>query len=222
MEESVLQKRIKDLLEVRSMSQNEVSRRATGSLGSVRDILSGKTGSPRYDTLASIAKVLNVSVEFITGSIDTYFPEYNKGTKTVNVVGTVAAGTWVEAEEFMDEPLYDVEAVADSRFPNHDYIGFEVSGDSMDEIAAPGSIAICVPWADTGMEPQDGMVVVAAHLRDEGALIERTIKKLKRASTGWILMPMSSNPKHKPIKMSGNGEVQIIGLPIQITSRVSW
>lgn len=53
---------LRRLLETKEMSMNELSRRARLGQTGIADIMSGKTGSPRLDTLEKIAAALDTTV----------------------------------------------------------------------------------------------------------------------------------------------------------------
>ena len=64
---SDIAKRIQQRLDELGLSARAASLRATGSDGTIRMILSGKTANPRSDTLAKLAPVLETSVEWLMG-----------------------------------------------------------------------------------------------------------------------------------------------------------
>lgn len=221
MNDELMRQRIRERLDALGLSINEASRRAGGSVGMIRDILSGKTSSPRVSTIETVARVLGVSSEYLIGAIDTHHPVKTVApVETAPVVGKVAAGVWMEADD-LDEPLGEITVVRDSRFTNHNHVAWEVNGDSMDQIAPDGSYAVAIPWAETGLAPRDGMIVVAERVTAGGQLRERTIKRLRHIAGEWLLQPLSDNPKHKPIRMSGE-EVNLLGLVVQVTQRVDF
>lgn len=217
---TALQIRLADLIATRGVSVNEASMQSIGKLGVIRDIISGRTKNPGYLTLQPISRYLGVSVAYLTGESDNMDGSGSNNVVSVEVAGSVSAGTWVELDELQQEATESVEAIVDSRFPRMKYTSFKVSGDSMDKVAPDGAHVICVPWADTGLEPTDGAIVVCQQSTAGGSLIERTIKRLRRVKTKWVLEPMSSNPKHKVIEFNGDTEVSILALVIQVTKKI--
>lgn len=99
---SEIAKRIQQRLDELGLSARAASLQATGSDGTIRMILSGKTANPRSDTLAKIAPVLGTSVEWLMGEssapsprsevrpADVPLPDRYAMPRDVPVFGTVA------------------------------------------------------------------------------------------------------------------------------------
>lgn len=95
------------------------------------------------------------------------------------VVGEVAAGAWLDPEE-MDEPRAPQFFVPpDPRFPFASQRVWIVRGRSIERTAREGEALVCVLVDHSGIEPSDGDLVIAERRRDQGALIERTAKRLR-------------------------------------------
>ena len=221
--------RLRELMERRQLSGNEICRRANLGMGAVRDILSGKVKTPRLDTVAAISDVLDCDPAYLTGQIDTYHLPSEAlvatGVVEAPVIGYVQAGNWVEADFLQDEPLDHVTVTRHPNFPNHDYVIFDVRGDSMDKIAPEGSRVVCVPWDKLGMEPRDGLIVVAERCMAGGAICERTVKRLRQIDGKTILMPESTNAQHKPIVMGrprAEETVRVLALVVSVVNEIRY
>jgi transcriptional regulator with XRE-family HTH domain len=70
MTETILQRRLRELIVLRGTSALAVSIAAGLSRGAVRDILAGKSDQPRRDTLQRIANVLRVDIAYLLGQSD--------------------------------------------------------------------------------------------------------------------------------------------------------
>ena len=129
------------------------------------------------------------------------------------VIGEVQAGVWREAaqdplhQDGWDDPLAnDYERIPcppDRRYPHAPLFALRVAGDSMDVVFPPGSYALCVRLADAGVSPRDlpsGSLVVVHRRRHD--IYEATLKRLKRQNGEIWLQPESTNPRHKPIKLT--------------------
>lgn len=181
----------------------------------VRDILSGKSKSPRADTLDKLAAALGTSTAKLLGE-RTSLPS---NTRIMRMVGNVQAGVWQEAFEL---PYDDQEPVAVpvGGLPMTDRMYLlKVKGDSMNLAQMPeGTMLICLDFHDflNLRDVQTGDMVIAH--REGAAGIEATVKQLEIRKDGshW-LWPRSDNPEHQtPIRVppaseweEGHGEVQV-------------
>lgn len=119
--------------------------------------------------------------------------------KQIPVIGMVSAGSWALAVE---EPQYLMPAPAPDLPPQA--FGIVITGDSMDKVLPPGSIAIVDPQ-DMDLVARGIFVVMNGHG-------ETTIKRFM--SEPARLEPDSSNDEHKTI-FPGRDSFQIVG-------RVIW
>lgn len=215
---NLLKVRLRGLISERGETAREVSKRATGKPDTIRDILRDKTRNPRTDTLQKIATALEVDLAYLTGASAMRRAHQGAmpgGLIPVRVVGFVQAGAFMEmhaADALADEPQY-IAAVEDRDFPKLTPIAFEVVGDSINLQCEPGGYALCVPFAETGLQLKEGMWVVAE--RQRGDMIERTIKKVVQAGRRFELHPASTNPVHKPIRFpsaEAHEEVRVVAL----------
>ena len=215
--------RLQKLIRDRRTNPTALAERANVGRDTVRDILRRKSRSPRYETAQALAHALDVDVQYLFGEQEV--ERSGRGAqreqlKAIPVVGTTRAGWWRDMQEepvhVTDMQDWDGETVpgfADPDFPNAVAFALRIEGDSIDELCVEGGYAICVRFADTGLEIRDGMMVVAVQV--DGRFQQTTIKEV-RIRTGRIeLHPRSRNPEHKPIlvppRVSGE-EVEIQAL----------
>ncbi|MCH4542745.1 helix-turn-helix domain-containing protein [Ochrobactrum sp. A-1] len=133
----------------------------------------------------------------------------------VPVTGKVAANTWLSVED-MDFGYDDIEYVPSaSGYPVDLQFALKVEGNCLNKIANHGDRLICLDIAKTGIEVEDGDLVIVERSRFEGQMIERTAKRLRRTADGYELWPESHDPAHQdPITLNRptNGDaVRIIG-----------
>gem|GEM_PF-709127 len=148
-------------------------------------------------------------------------------TAKFQIKGRVGAGAWLEVNEFDDTSAEFIDGPDDPRFPPHvKRIAFLVDGDSMDQLGIlPGHIITCVDFADAGIEPRTGQIVVVEELRDGGHLMRRTVKEVHVFRDRYELRPRSSNPAHQVTTLSpkffdgegGEAEVRIVAIVIGST-----
>lgn len=115
------------------------------------------------------------------------------------VKGEVAAGVWRVAVELPEADWQtftgraDVSARAEHRF------GLRVVGDSMDEVYPPGTIVECVSlFGQAEATPGKRVIVVRTNDNNE---VEATVKELVEQDGELWLVPRSTNPVHRPIKL---------------------
>lgn len=129
------------------------------------------------------------------------------GPKGMPVLGIIEAGQFRDIsliDQSDDQP--SIAVARDERFPHAEQYALQVSGDSMDELFPNGSYVTCANWADTGMHMRPGLIVHVE--RTIGSLVETTLKEIQ--GTGpFSLRPRSSNPKHKPIALTGSDGVEV-------------
>lgn len=214
---NTLKDRLKEALAGSDKSPRALSLEATGKPDVVRDILRGKARNPSMETIAALARALNVPVSQLTQIGGRESPgngAAHNDLRLARVIGVAQAGTFVEVgtHEDSDDARY-IAAVADQRFPHLESIAFEVAGDSIDRECEAGGYAVGISFADSGLALRQGMWVVADRVR--GDLVERTIKKVAGTPGKWELHPASTNPKHRPIRFpsaEAHEEVVIIAV----------
>lgn len=175
-----------------------------------------KGSMPDPPLVARLADMAGEDVrQFLGGESDVSFvPLANR----LMVVGTVAAGVWVEAYEWPEDQWVPytggahVHAEAGRRF------GLRVEGESMNEVYPHGTILDCISTMD-GIVVHSGQRVVVVRKRVSGE-IEATVKEYLVDGDGreW-LVPRSTNPSFQtPFPMDAPGEgvtdADIIGLVV--------
>lgn len=143
----------------------------------------------------------------------------------IPILGYVEAGMFQEmTESFDEETIERIAFVPKKPFAHLRHFAHIVRGDSMNAAKPPlppGAIVISVDWASTGLELQDGMLVIVQRLKDGGLMREITVKQVEVVRGGWKLKPMSTNPRHKPLFIpKGNFddgvEVSVIGKVVTV------
>lgn len=176
----------------------------------VRDILRGKTRSPNADNLAKLAVALETTVDWFYGESDEDRPLHRiKSVGGLDVVGKIQAGNWVDRSIIDDEAEREIIPVArDERFPHARQYALAVMGDSMDREYPEGTYVTCVDMIDSGLSLRDGMIVHVE--RHNGPLVEMTLKAVETIEGVQMLVPRSTNSRHKPIKPEGDDATEIL------------
>lgn len=207
--ETSLQKRLKLRIDMMGTNAFEVAKKAGLGDSFVRDILRGKSKNPGIDKLEKLATALDTTVEWFTsaGEVEKK-PAAGVSepapVQEIQVVGQIQAGAWLDSS-LVDEdyerdtiPMYP-----DPRFPHASQYGLKVIGDSMDLEYPDGSYVTCVDFVASGIGTKLGLTVHVE--RHNGPLVEATLKVIEMVDGKLMLVPRSSNQKHKPIPLDGDG-----------------
>lgn len=143
------------------------------------------------------------------------------------IVGWVQAGAWQEPYD-MDSDNNEFRIIkAHPRYPNAQYIVFDVRGDSFDKVAPEGSSVVVLPWAETGLlTPLHGQVIIAEQSKEpfeangmpidgsyHGA-VQRTLKRVRIEGDKVCLDPDSTNSRYKPIVL--DQQARAFGLVVSV------
>lgn len=197
--------RLEEEIHRQNLDMKSVSRRAGLGGTYIRDVLRRGYGAG-IDPIARIAQVLGVSVDWlITGMGEA------RGSETpIRVIGTVAAGVWME----LDENIASLEEApispfpADPRYPSEAQFDLVVRGNSINRVAHDGDRIRCVSVTATGVVPREHDLVVVRRRRD--GLEETTVKRAVRQQGELLLMPESTDPRwQQPIRIDAADGVEV-------------
>jgi len=216
--ESILQARLRELMQHHQLSHAALSRRASLGQTAVNDIMSGRNQSPSNKAVEKLATVLGVSVEYLTKAaaepsarLRAPSPERARAADdrtgkaafdAIPLIGIAEAGAWRSVSTF---PLDVHESVSPQRSRNYrsfNHFALRVQGDSMNAAKPPigdGQIILCVDMADAGLEITDGRVYVVRRTRDGGQTFEMTVKRAFVFRDRIELRPESTNAAHQAI-----------------------
>lgn len=165
--------------------------------------------TPNPETLAAIAKEINVSIDYLLGQTPNPAVKPASTAVRINVYGSVPAGIPVEAIE----DIVDWEEIPSSMtVGGQEYIGLRVRGDSMYPKYMDGDTVIIhlQPDCESG---QDAVVYINGY--------DATLKKVIKKQDCIILQPL--NPSYEPRVCSYNDEdepVKILGIVVEIRRKV--
>lgn len=179
-----------------------------------------ENGSRQYDADDAVvyARKFKVPMEWLlTGRNGAMTPLRHTTLATVPIIGIVRAGTWQDVEEG-DSGLYETVPAAPDAPPDLQK-AYTVEGTSLDKIAQTGDILICLDYIGSGVEVNDGDLVIVERSRFNGQMVERTAKRVRRTLTGFELWPESNDPQYQePIRINGADESD----EIRIAAKVLW
>lgn len=199
--------RLKELRKIYGLSQRDLAKRLNVSNSTVAHWEKEDSNRrPDYETLERLAKMFEVSVDFLIGTTSVpngeviSISDLKAMKHKVSVYGVIPAGQSLEAIENIMGEVEVPTKVARKK----DLFGLKINGDSMSKIVPDGSIGIF----EKTCELQNG---------DIGAILvngnDATVKRFYKLNNSIVLEPDSYNPDQKPIVIEGENapSVTIIG-----------
>ena len=204
--------RLKAIMREKDMRQIDVANKSGINKGRISRWMSG-SDMPSGKSIGKLAEVLGVSTDTLLGrkeAIEKFMkPTYDDVElpinlpETIPVIGKVAAGVPIEAQEDIVGEVYIEEG-------KKDYFALKVKGNSMSPRIMDGDIVL----VHSQSSAEDGDLVIAMI---DG---EATCKVLKRNPYGVTLIPF--NGAYSPLVYSGQeaAELRILGKVVE--SRHEW
>lgn len=197
-----LSKAIKALMEREDIGNKELSDNSGIPLRTVNNILSGVTENPTLETVRSIAKALNCTLDEIAewmkgNNVNTF----HSNARRINVYGKIPAGVPLEAVT----DIIDWEEIPSSW--QGDYLALQVKGDSMEPEYKEGDVIIVKqqPDCESG---QDCVVYVNGY--------DATLKRIVKQQTCIMLQPLNAAYEPKVYDYSDEDGVTILGVVVEM------
>jgi SOS-response transcriptional repressor LexA len=205
-----LKKRIRERMDLLGINALQTAKKSGLGDSFVRDILRGKTRNPSAANLAKLAVALETTADALMGQAGETPTQIEEVPVTgLEVVSDVQAGSWLEVTE-LDDADHEVIPVAhDPRFPHARQYALRIRGDSMDLEYPEGCFVTCVDFWDSGIAMREGLHVHVERNRDNGQLVEITIKAIERRDGVWFLVPLSSNPRWTAVAVEGDETTKV-------------
>jgi SOS-response transcriptional repressor LexA len=179
-----------------------------------------ENGSRQYEADEAVvyARKFKVPIEWLlTGKGGVVTPLAKSPLASVPIIGIVRAGIWQDINAG-DNSLYEVVPAAPDAPAEWQY-AFTVEGTSLDKIAKPGDILVCLDCIKSRIDIQDGDLVIVEWSRFGGQMVERTAKRIRRAISGIELWPESNDPDfQEPLMLDGAKD----GDTIEVRAKVLW
>lgn len=182
---------------------------------------------PATERIEELAKLLNVSADWLLGGNSGSLQSSRNESLTpeipisggVRVTGYVEAGRYFDID---DDPTIPGELFAPTLggYDLKDQRAYMVAGNSINRVAKPGDILVCVDHVAVGANVHPGDLVIVERSRYGGQMIERTAKRLRRGTKGeWELWPDSNDPAFQsPTVLTEAAEHE----EIRIAAKVLW
>ena len=199
----MFQRRLKELRKSRGISQQKMAEQLYISQQAYAKYETGAS-SPNPETLSTIAKLLNVTVDDLLGSNDSVIQTLSTPSKGVwvPVLGKVQAGIPVAAVQ----DVLDHEEITKEMASQGEFFALQVKGGSMEPRIKEGDVVIVRKQSDA----DTGDIAVVLVNGDDA-----TVKRIKKRPEGIMLIP--NNPAYEPMFYSSEEEEK---LPVVIVGKV--
>lgn len=228
--------RIRERLEATGKSVRKAALDAGLSETALKDLLANEKQWPKLDTLQKLAVSLETDPAWLAFGGDDVVEEARAASAamppaSLPVVGEVAAGRWLEADDHVDVPPYDpVPVQPDTRYPIEAQYGLMVRGTSLNRVALDGDILACVDAIAARYRPREDDLVIVEMRRNAGLLRQMTAKRYMRLSTHIELWPDSEDPRwqtpiiipHPEDGLSSAVEDEDGRIEVRIKAMVTW
>lgn len=196
--------RIRELRKKRCMTMKELGAVVGLAESTISQYETGKR-EPDNETLLRLGEFFNTSVDYLLGretATDGPPDPSVPGSKWIPVIGTIPAGTPVEAIE----EILDYEEISPQMASQGEHFALKIKGQSMEPKISDSDVVIVRKQDDC----DSGDVAVVLVNGDEA-----TVKRIKKEPSGIMLIP--SNPSYEP-KFYSNEQVE--NLPVRIIGKV--
>lgn len=196
----VLSDNIRKLLAKRGLNQTDMAR----DLGIAETTVSSWMLGKRYPGLKSLQKLadyFNVKRSTLTEEWPSNLIEVSQRTVRIPVLGKIACGDPILAEENYE----DYRTVLEEGLPSGNLVYLEAKGDSMQPTIPNGAMVMIRE------QPEVEYGEIAAVLINGNE--EVTLKRIKKQGDVIFLMP--DNPAHEPILVDENNPIKIIGKAVK-------
>ena len=196
---------LKRLIERRKIDQKELARAIGVSDQSVSNWVRGDK-YPRIDKVQLIADYFQVNKsDLLEERVSNMIPVAPQ-TIPIPVLGTIACGEPILAEENVTEYIYE----SPDQLPSGNLFYLKAKGTSMEPTIPDGSYVL------VREQPEVENGAIAAVLVNGDT--EATLKRIKRQGDMVILMP--DNPNYSPFIITRDNPARIIGQAIQFTQKL--
>lgn len=196
--------RIRELRKNRCMTMKELGAIVGLAESTISQYETGKR-EPDNETLLRLGEFFNTSVDYLLGreTVAGGPPEPSvPGSKWIPVIGTIPAGTPVEAIE----EILDYEEITPQMASQGEHFALKIKGQSMEPKISDGDVVIVRKQDDC----ENGEIAVVLVNGDEA-----TVKRIKKGPESLMLIP--NNPAYEPMFYS-NAEIE--SLPVSIIGKV--
>ena len=195
--------RIKKLREEFQMTQQELADKLNGAKSTIA-MYENETRKPSMEVLIKLSEIFNCSIDYLLGKSDIKNPDLKDKLFLIPIVGKVAAGKPIFANENIEGYLPIDPLMYNLTSPNG-FFFLQIQGESMNKLIKNGSFAL-IKKQDYA---ENGDVIVAIVNGDD----EATVKRYKQLNEQFIMLePVSEDSSFQPITIDlKNTKFSIIG-----------
>lgn len=201
-------------------SKMRLAKESGVSYDNVLKYLAGKVEQPRGEALDRLAKSLGTTaLWFEYGMDDASLTELTNKSGQIDpipVIGFVKAGIWQDVREGGPADMF-VPSIGG--YPVRLQKAYIVDGESLNRIARPGDVLICLDLINSEVSIRDADLVIVEMTKHDGEFVDRSAKRVRKTKTGYELWPESDHPDHQmPIVL----DEALDGVEYVISAKVLW
>ena len=195
--------RIKKLREEFHMTQQELADKLNGAKSTIA-MYENETRKPSMEVLIKLSEIFNCSIDYLLGKSDIKNPNLKDNLFLIPIVGKVAAGKPILANENIEGYL-PIDPLMYNLTSPDGFFFLQIQGESMNKLIKNGSFAL-IKKQDYA---ESGDVIVAIVNGDN----EATVKRYKQLNEQFVMLePVSEDSSFQPITIDlKNTKFCIIG-----------
>lgn len=181
---------LKKIRQDSDLTQEELAKRINTSRSNIANYENDKN-MPSIDILEKLSEIFNCSIDYLLGKSDIKNPDLKDKLFLIPIVGKVAAGKPIFANENIEGYLPIDPLMYNLTSPNG-FFFLQIQGESMNKLIKNGSFAL-IKKQDYA---ENGDVIVAIVNGDD----EATVKRYKQLNEQFIMLePVSEDSSFQPI-----------------------
>lgn len=211
----ILCQRIQARLDYLELKPSAVSKAATGTVDTIRNIMRGFSKTPKHSTLKRLAIELKCTVEYLTGEVP--YPEDDNGTEPVPpdkhrvpILTDIEAGRWATSEDPFPMGGSDESVLVGEGFGKRCF-ALKIKGRSMEPEFVEGDIVII----DPDVQPNPGECVAAKRASDDKVTFKKYRPRGLDENRNEIIELAPINPDYPPLRIDAQNPGKIVGTLVE-------
>lgn len=181
---------LKKIRQDNSLTQEELAKKINTSRSNIANYENDKN-MPSIDILEKLSEIFNCSIDYLLGKSDIKNPDLKSKLFLIPIVGKVAAGQPIFANENIEGYL-PIDPLMYNLISPDGFFFLQIQGESMNKLIKNGSFALIKKQEYA----ENGDVIVAIVNGDN----EATIKKYKQLNEQFVMLePVSEDSSFQPI-----------------------